>query len=152
LLRGGDVERHRSVNQNLHDDAMHSPIHVLCSGCRGSYAPDDPALNGWTRGAKEYDGRCCHNDRSGARRDEACDGWIPTEGSMRTGALMPFAVGTLVAYNVQSFTKPREPTARAAKGFPPPVTEADYLARGGQRPKAVPRKTGVMRRKSHNGS
>jgi hypothetical protein len=39
-----------------------------------------------------------------------------------------------VAYNVQSFTKPREPTARAAKGFPPPFTEADYPACGGQRP------------------
>jgi hypothetical protein len=49
---------------------------------------------------------------------------------------MPFAVETLVAYNVHSFTKPREPTARAAKGFPPPFTEADYLARGGQRREA----------------
>jgi hypothetical protein len=59
-------------------------------------------------------------------------------------SMMPFAVGTLVAYNVQSFTKPREPTARAAKGFPPPFTETNYPARGGQRPKAAPRKTGVM--------
>jgi hypothetical protein len=48
--------------------------------------------------------------------------------------LMPFVAVTVVSYNVQSFTKPREPTARAAKGFPPPFTEADYPACGGQRP------------------
>jgi hypothetical protein len=38
-----------------------------------------------------------------------------------------------IAPNVFSFTKRREPTVRAAKAFPPPFTEADYLARGGQR-------------------
>jgi hypothetical protein len=47
--------------------------------------------------------------------------------------LMPFVAVTDVAYNVQRFTKAREPTARAAKGFPPPFTETDYPARGGQR-------------------
>jgi hypothetical protein len=60
------------------------------------------------------------------------------------GALMPFAVGTLVAYNVQCLPKAREPTDRAAKGFPPPFTETDYPACGGQRPKAATRKNGVM--------
>jgi hypothetical protein len=57
-----------------------------------------------------------------------------------------------ISANVQSFTKPREPTARAAKGFPPPFMEADYPACGGQRPQAAPRKTGVMCRISNGGS
>jgi hypothetical protein len=30
----------------------------------------------------------------------------------------------------------REPTVRAAEGYPPPFTETDYAARGGQRPQA----------------
>jgi hypothetical protein len=66
---------------------------------------------------------------------------------------MPFVAVSVVAYNVHCFTKPREPTARAAKGFPPPFTETAFTARGGQRP-AGPRQreTGVMRRMSHNGS
>jgi hypothetical protein len=42
------------------------------------------------------------------------------------GALMPFAVGTHVAYNVQRLLKPREPTARAAKGFSPPFTRFPF--------------------------
>ena len=65
-----------------------------------------------------------------------------------TGATM-FPV---LALNVHSFTTPREPTDRAAKGCPPPSTETDYLARGGQRPKAAPRKNGVMCRISNSGS
>jgi hypothetical protein len=37
--------------------------------------------------------------------------------------LMPYVVAvTYVAYNVQCFPKAREPTVRAAKGFPPPFT------------------------------
>ena len=47
--------------------------------------------------------------------------------------LMPFVAVTVVSYNVQRFTTAREPTDRAAKGCPPPFTEADYPARGGQR-------------------
>ena len=59
-------------------------------------------------------------------------------------ALMPFAVGTHVAYNVLRFPTPREPTVRAAKGCPPPFMEADYPARGGQRPQAATRKKRVI--------
>jgi hypothetical protein len=57
--------------------------------------------------------------------------------------LMPFVAVVLVAYNVFSFTKRREPTVRAAKAFPPPFTEADYLARGGQR-RAAPRRVKMV--------
>jgi hypothetical protein len=74
-------------------------------------------------------------ERSDARRDEPSDGWFCMTGECYRCTLMPFAAPTFVAYNVQRFTKAREPTARAAKGFPPPFTEADYLARGGQRRK-----------------
>ena len=35
--------------------------------------------------------------------------------------LMPFVAVTVVSYNVQRFPKAREPTVRAAKGFPPPL-------------------------------
>jgi hypothetical protein len=59
------------------------------------------------------------------------------------GALMPFAVGTLVAYNVLRLPTAREPTDRAAEGCPPPFMEADYLACGGLRPKAATRQKRV---------
>jgi hypothetical protein len=52
---------------------------------------------------------------------------------------MLFVAVVLVAYNVFRFTKAREPTVRAAKGFSPPFTEADYPACGDQRPQAAPR-------------
>jgi hypothetical protein len=53
--------------------------------------------------------------------------------------LMPFVAVVLVAYNVFRLPTAREPTVRAAKGCPPPFMEADYPARGGQRPQAAPR-------------
>jgi hypothetical protein len=46
--------------------------------------------------------------------------------------------------NVFRFTKAREPTVRAAQGFSPPFTEADYHARGDKRPKAAPRELVVI--------
>jgi hypothetical protein len=58
--------------------------------------------------------------------------------------LMQFVAITYVAYNVLRFPTPREPTVRAAKGCPPPFTEADHPARGGQRPKAATRKMRVI--------
>jgi hypothetical protein len=48
-----------------------------------------------------------------------------------------------VSPNVHCFTKRRAPTVRAAKAFPPPFTEADYLARGGKRP-AGPRRVKMV--------
>jgi hypothetical protein len=69
----------------------------------------------------------------GLRRRRDCNGHT----------LMPFVAVTDVAYNVFGFTKAREPTARAAKGFSPPFTEADYPARGDKRPQAAPREPGV---------
>jgi hypothetical protein len=49
----------------------------------------------------------------------------------------------VVSYNVLRFPTPREPTVRAAKGCPPPFIETTFTARGGQRPKAAPRKKRV---------
>jgi hypothetical protein len=40
--------------------------------------------------------------------------------------LMPFVAVTVVSYNVFGFTKAREPTVRAAKGFPPHFIEATF--------------------------
>jgi hypothetical protein len=40
--------------------------------------------------------------------------------------LMPFVAVVLVAYNVQRFPKAREPTVRAAKGFPPPLPSIHF--------------------------
>jgi hypothetical protein len=48
----------------------------------------------------------------GSRMMRECAGWTP----------MPFVAVTVVSYNVLRFPTPREPTARAAKGCPPPFT------------------------------
>jgi hypothetical protein len=53
-----------------------------------------------------------------------------------------------VALNVFRFTKAREPTVRAAKGFSPPFMEADYPARGDKRPQAAPRELVVICREA----
>jgi hypothetical protein len=76
---------------------------------------------------------------SDARREEPRDDWFCMLGECYGCTLMPFAAPTFVAYNVFRFTKAREPTDRAAKGFSPPFTEADYPACGDKRPQAAPR-------------
>jgi hypothetical protein len=49
-----------------------------------------------------------------------------------------------ISANVFRFTKAREPTDRAAKGFSPPFMEVDYPTRGDKRPKAAPRELVVI--------
>jgi hypothetical protein len=39
---------------------------------------------------------------------------------------MPFVAVAFVAYNVQRFPKAREPTVRAAEGFPPPFPSIHF--------------------------
>jgi hypothetical protein len=51
---------------------------------------------------------------------------------------MQFVAVTYVAYNVQRFPKAREPTDRAAEGFPPPFSSI-HLHR--------PRRQGAQRRR-----
>jgi hypothetical protein len=46
--------------------------------------------------------------------------------ALRLQARLSSAKHTCLAANVFGFTKAREPTARAAKGFPPPFTEATF--------------------------
>ena len=49
-----------------------------------------------------------------------------------------------ISANVLRFPTAREPTVRAAEGCPPRFMETDFIARGGQRPKAAPRKKRVI--------
>jgi hypothetical protein len=61
------------------------------------------------------------------------------------GALMPFAVGTLVAYNVFRFPTRREPTVRAAKACPPPSPIIHFHSpRWPAARRAAPRETVVI--------
>jgi hypothetical protein len=101
------------------------------------------ATRQFLRGAEKADEVCCTtSDVPRGEMNAAMVGFLP--GRNCTGhTLMQFVAVTYVAYNVLRLPTAREPTVRAAKGCPPPFTEADYPARGGQRPKAATRQKRV---------
>jgi hypothetical protein len=104
-----------------HEDAANMPVSAwrrwLLSGGE-SLAPKH-----FVRGDEPADGLCHVKNRvARGAMNMAMVGFGMT-GECNRCTPMPFAATTFVAYNVLRFPTPREPTARAAKGCPPPFTQ-----------------------------
>jgi hypothetical protein len=139
LLRGGDLESHWSVTQfcltmrrTRRSSSLLRMLGLLRSGRSRAPMHERAARRSMTGVAAATTAEACGEMRHvmvGFRWTDQC----------ARGALMPFAVGTHVAYNVLRFPTAREPTVRAAEACPPPFMEITYLARGGQQPAGLRR-------------